>query len=295
MSISAPANDPDHLYRVSADGRDSPAARYVIFHPDDSEHDIYLKDWASNAPQAVGARFHAGLSLLSSIGGAGALEVGDGRDLMAAIEDSELYWATSEYLKAVHLIRDDAPTLPDLPMMDETRIHECVILPDETPLRLSNEIIVLGYFLVGRGFFVAVIATIPEPGLASEVRSIFVKDPSEVALFRLLHWVLHNPDLMEKTVIDTARPPSKKARRRGAVHKPSPVTIVDLRASHRAARADVERAESTYRSRWIVRGHWHRYWTGPRDDRKLEPRYVMPYVKGPDGAPLNETTRVSVW
>lgn len=118
---------------------------------------------------------------------------------------------------------------------------------------------------------------------------------SAVLLFRLAFWILDNPDLMTKETIDAAPRQSKAARRRGKPHAPSPVTIVDLRAAHRAAAADVAHAERTYRSRWIVRGHWHRFWTGTGDERRLVPRYVMPYVKGPAGAPLNVTERVKKW
>ena len=113
---------------------------------------------------------------------------------------------------------------------------------------------------------------------------------------RLTWWIIDNPDLMEKRPRDLRSKAEIRQRNKSRPDRPRTVTIVDLRAAHREAAADVAAAERTYRSRWIVRGHWHRFWTGPRDgERKLETRYVMPYVKGPAGAPLNVTERVKKW
>lgn len=120
--------------------------------------------------------------------------------------------------------------------------------------------------------------------------------PWVVEDFKLLGWILNNPDLIEKTPRDVRTRAEIRQRNKSKPDRPSLVTIVDLRAAHKKAAADVERAERTYAHRWIVRGHWHHFWTGPRNgERKLEARYVMPYVKGPDGAPLNVTEKVSVW
>lgn len=105
-------------------------------------------------------------------------------------------------------------------------------------------------------------------------------------------WLVRNPELIERREVDASPSrPSKAARRRGAQHQPSPVTIVDLRAPVKKARAEVAEAERTYRHRWIVRGHWHTYCTGKgRTERRVV--YVMPYVKGPADAPLNPTELV---
>ena len=120
--------------------------------------------------------------------------------------------------------------------------------------------------------------------------------PVTLDAIRLAIWVLQNPDLVEKKPRDLRSKAEIRQRNKSRPDRPRLVTIVDLRAAHREAAADVAAAERTYRSRWIVRGHWHRFWTGPRDgERKLETRYVMPYVKGPAGAPLNVTERVKKW
>lgn len=44
--------------------------------------------------------------------------------------------------------------------------------------------------------------------------------------------------------------------------------------------------EPWYSIRFMVRGHWHNYWVGPRGNQHLKSKYVCPYEKGPEGAPL---------
>ena len=64
------------------------------------------------------------------------------------------------------------------------------------------------------------------------------------------------------------------------------MTVVRLRA-YREAR-EVEPSGRTLSVQFIVRGHWHTYHTrnGPVQ------RWVMPFVKGPEGAPFKATDRV---
>lgn len=38
--------------------------------------------------------------------------------------------------------------------------------------------------------------------------------------------------------------------------------------------------------RWIVRGHWRHQPYGPRDNPSYEWRWINPYIKGPEDAPL---------
>ena len=44
--------------------------------------------------------------------------------------------------------------------------------------------------------------------------------------------------------------------------------------------------EPWYTCRFLVRGHWHNYWVGPQGQQHLVPKYILPYEKGPEGAPL---------
>lgn len=44
--------------------------------------------------------------------------------------------------------------------------------------------------------------------------------------------------------------------------------------------------EPWYSIRFLVRGHWHNYWVGPKNNQHLLAKYILPYEKGPEGAPL---------
>jgi hypothetical protein len=50
--------------------------------------------------------------------------------------------------------------------------------------------------------------------------------------------------------------------------------------------------EVEWSCRWLVRGHWHTYRTGP-GRQNYTPRYVQPFVKGPAGKPLRERPKVA--
>lgn len=72
------------------------------------------------------------------------------------------------------------------------------------------------------------------------------------------------------------------------------VKIIKLRAVH-YPNGYQERPQRDYSVRWIVRGHWHKFWTGRKDgseERRLVPRWVSAYVKGPEDAPLNNPIKL---
>lgn len=50
--------------------------------------------------------------------------------------------------------------------------------------------------------------------------------------------------------------------------------------------------EPWYTCRFLVRGHWHNYWVGPQGARHLVPKYILPYEKGPEGAPLVHKNKI---
>ena len=218
-----------------------------------------------------------------------------------------LYWGTADLLSAWELLADDAPGLDrilDRPALLGWAQPGTVVVRGDggysvTPSWLQRDehgdvgfravddqgcagFYILDEHYVGLNSHLAIYPTNTGPRLNESTA-------------RVLFWMLDNPDLVDREVTDVRTKGELRNRNKSRPDRPRTVTVVDLRASHRQARADVAEAERTYRSRWIVRGHWHQYWTGPKSDRKLEPRYVMPYVKGPDGAPLNVTTKVSRW
>lgn len=97
--------------------------------------------------------------------------------------------------------------------------------------------------------------------------------------------------------VDTEKP--QRAFRRawektGMVADPIVRTIV-LRASQQPLNAHAAPSSREYSSRWVVRGHWHRYWVKDEDDpakKRLKPRWVSAYVKGPEGAALKTPLRL---
>ena len=116
--------------------------------------------------------------------------------------------------------------------------------------------------------------------------------------YDLVTFLLENPDLSTIEVVSAPNPnaPKKPAKsRRG--HKPPPppeVTVVELRKKVRKDLSEVEAAERTYHVRWIVRGHWRKQPYGPKRSL-VRDKYIAPYVKGPDGAPLHTGEKVYRW
>lgn len=47
--------------------------------------------------------------------------------------------------------------------------------------------------------------------------------------------------------------------------------------------------------RWLVTGHWHPYWVGSGSEKRLEPRWIETYEKGPENKPLIIKDKVFVW
>lgn len=219
-----------------------------------------------------------------------------------------LVYATRDVLTVLDMVRDGAPTLPRPHERYEPEEAPIVAFAPEAMPTLSdgNRVRAMWRFTIYTdAALTRWIPAIFTQEVDSEGRLVDgaimlggVNDTAAtVADFHLLHlafWVIENPDLMKRNVLDVAPRVSKAARRRGKAHEPSPVTIIELREAVKKARDDVAEAERTYRQRWIVRGHWRNQAYGPRRSLR-HPVYVAPYVKGPDGAPLNVTTRVGKW
>lgn len=70
------------------------------------------------------------------------------------------------------------------------------------------------------------------------------------------------------------------------------VRVVSLRRAERTTSSSTsEHEHREFSVRWVVSGHWRNQPCGPKSsDRRLT--YILPYVKGPDDAPLKTTTKV---
>jgi hypothetical protein len=75
---------------------------------------------------------------------------------------------------------------------------------------------------------------------------------------------------------------------------PDRVSIIELRRPMSPPREQHgSSSERQYLHRWWVGGHWRQQACGPNHaDRR--PKWIAPYVKGPEGAPLTKD-RVHVW
>jgi hypothetical protein len=84
---------------------------------------------------------------------------------------------------------------------------------------------------------------------------------------------------------------NRQARKRIAKaigHEPV-VKVIELRARDYQQRDESEGTGMEYTCQWLVRGHWHQYHTR----EGLQPRWVMPYVKGPSDKPLRVAEKVA--
>lgn len=114
-----------------------------------------------------------------------------------------------------------------------------------------------------------------------------------------MHLVLTAFRLMatSRTASSTPQTPGRAFRRRAAragVDRPGePVQLVDITTRPRTARAVDGQDGRAYRVRWIVSGHWRNQYYPTRDAHR--PRWIEPYVKGPEGAPLRTNERVTLW
>lgn len=77
----------------------------------------------------------------------------------------------------------------------------------------------------------------------------------------------------------------KRLERDGWTHEPL-IRVVELRRKANQHQKSDDPATVAWSHQWVVSGHWHNYWVGPVDKQILQPRWLMPYVKGPEDRPL---------
>lgn len=100
-------------------------------------------------------------------------------------------------------------------------------------------------------------------------------------------------NLAESEQQATPRPERRRTERAGL--PPRDVRIVRLRRAVSAARDTERQADGSTREwqhRWVVRGHWRQHWYPTMQDHR--PKWIAPYLKGPDGAPLLGGDKVTV-
>lgn len=97
-------------------------------------------------------------------------------------------------------------------------------------------------------------------------------------------------NLAASTTERAPRPERRRTQRAGLPERD--VHVVRLRTRGTGGPAAGEPARE-YHHRWVVRGHWRQQPWGPRGSLR-RPVWILPHVKGPDGAPLLGGERVTV-
>lgn len=111
-----------------------------------------------------------------------------------------------------------------------------------------------------------------------------------IALLGSTWRMMLEPQVAAVTQVPQPRKDLERARRAGIAQ--SDVTTVDLRRI-RHVQSEPEGDLRHLTVRHYVRGHWRQQWMG--SSQTHEPRYIAPYIKGPEGAPLRVKERVMVW
>lgn len=98
--------------------------------------------------------------------------------------------------------------------------------------------------------------------------------------------------MRQKILVSTPRRPDRAERRRAARHG---VVLDDIQVIRlRGREAAVAESEATHSvdwaRRWIVRGHWRNQWYPSL--KMHQPKWIGPYIKGPDGKPLIEPQKL---
>ena len=86
----------------------------------------------------------------------------------------------------------------------------------------------------------------------------------------------------------TSRAERRRASREG--REPEDVFVIRLRATEARVRAAETQGGVEWSRRWIVRGHWRNQWYPSLGIN--QPKWIGPYIKGPDGKPLLEPEKL---
>ena len=86
----------------------------------------------------------------------------------------------------------------------------------------------------------------------------------------------------------TSRGERRRAKREG--REPEDVFVIRLRAREAHVRAAESSQTTEWARRWIVRGHWRNQWYPSLNMH--QPKWIGPYIKGPDGKPLVEPEKM---
>lgn len=105
-------------------------------------------------------------------------------------------------------------------------------------------------------------------------------------------WIMmQEPTVAERRSLEPSRKDATREERAGR-SRPL-VTTIDLRTLRHVSTTEPGEGKRHLSVRFLVRGHWRQQYHP--SDRSRRPRFIAPYIKGPEGAPLQATEHVMVW
>lgn len=115
----------------------------------------------------------------------------------------------------------------------------------------------------------------------------------QIALLVIASWLLMNQkELAEDEQVHASRSAQKRIRRAG--HSLDPVRVVRIGQKHKQPHSANGHSDREFSHRWIVQGHWRNQAYG--EGRALRrPKWIAPYVKGPEDKPLVVRETVNLW
>lgn len=100
--------------------------------------------------------------------------------------------------------------------------------------------------------------------------------------------------LQQRLLVAEGRPAHRSVQRRlrGTTKDAPLIKVVHLRRMTRGASPSEESGPPDWSCQWIVRGHWRQQYYRSKNEHR--PRWIAPYVKGPEDKPL-KTPRATVF
>lgn len=225
------------------------------------------------------------------------------RTLLGALNHADLYWVNEE---VVDLIMESAQSLPDVTLTDNTFpgfaglvLFGRGIIGDTDIGAISWQPNAQGYDIVpwhissapgtvGRLTFGGLTHWRAGTSWADRANSNELLWVRRVVATLLS--IINSPGITHTQSSRPDRPTRRRSKRAGVdLGATRFITLRSSASSHGSA----DCADSTYRHRWVVRGHWRSQPCGPqRSERRAV--YIAPHIKGPDGAPLLHGEKVHV-
>jgi hypothetical protein len=132
----------------------------------------------------------------------------------------------------------------------------------------------------------------PTPALTADVVYELQAFARWLPPFALSFLLFINQTILETTVTVPSRGVRRRCARQHPILQIPMPRVVHLRKRKKTASAesDGDHEAVEWTCRWLVGGHWRNQWYASQ--RVHQPRWIEPYVKGPEDKPLKPTNRI---